>query len=94
VVDLVLTDDCVYLDNLPDSVEIEIVTPLSEMGRALDVGTAEELTASATLFLDCAASVARQMPRDLAEAVGDLRFALRGYVARQVSPHVHQEEAP
>ncbi|MFJ2936056.1 hypothetical protein ACIO8G_25280 [Streptomyces sp. NPDC087219] len=94
VVDLVLTDDCVYLDNLPDAVEIEIVTPLAQLGSALRAGTAEELTESAGLFLDCAAFVAPKMPQDLAEAVDDLRAAFRGYTSRRGSSQVLRSEAP
>ncbi|MFJ6366595.1 hypothetical protein ACIQK5_00225 [Streptomyces virginiae] len=83
VVNLVLTEDCVYLDALPDAVEIEIVTPLSVVGRALDEGTPNELMAAVRLFLSCALPVAREMPEDLAEAVTELRFSLRRCAARR-----------
>ncbi|MEY2227019.1 hypothetical protein [Streptomyces sp. BF23-19] len=94
VVDLVLTEDCVYLDALPDAVEIEIVTPLSAVGRALDEGTPNNLTEAAGLFLSCALPVARQMPGDLAEAVTELRFSLREYAARRPAAHADQAETP
>ncbi|MGJ0151914.1 hypothetical protein ACR3S4_00930 [Streptomyces sp. CH8.1] len=82
VVDLVLTEDCAYLDALPDAVEIEVVTPLSAVGRALDEGTANELAQAVGLFLSCAAPVAGEMPADLAEAVTELRAGLREYEPR------------
>ncbi|MFC9815076.1 hypothetical protein ACFVJM_23700 [Streptomyces virginiae] len=81
VVDLVLTEDCAYLDALPDAVEIEVVTPLSAVGLALDEGTANELAKAVGLFLSCAAPVARGMPADLTEAVAELRAGLREYRA-------------
>ncbi|WP_053705650.1 MULTISPECIES: hypothetical protein [unclassified Streptomyces] len=80
-VDLVLTEDCAYLDALPDAVAIEVVTPLSAVGLALDEGTPNELTQAVGLFLSCAAPVARAMPGDLAEAVTELRAGLREYRA-------------
>ncbi|MEU7606156.1 hypothetical protein [Streptomyces sp. NPDC041003] len=83
VVDLVLTEDCIYLDALPDVVEIEMVTPLSAVGRALDEGTPNELKEAVGLFLSCVLPVAREMPGDLAEAVTELRFSLREYAARR-----------
>ncbi|MFG2339477.1 hypothetical protein [Streptomyces yangpuensis] len=82
VVDLVLTEDCLYLDALPDAVETEIVTPLSAVGRALDEGTPDELAKAVGLFLSCVLPVAGEMPGDLAEAVGELRSGLREYAAR------------
>ncbi|MFB7204161.1 hypothetical protein ACFCZQ_18625 [Streptomyces virginiae] len=82
VVDLVLTEDCAYLDALPDAVEIEVVTPLSAVGRALDEGTANELAQAVGLFLSCAAPVAGEIPADLAEAVTELRAGLREYEPR------------
>ncbi|MFF3291776.1 hypothetical protein [Streptomyces sp. NPDC003023] len=76
VVDLVLTDDDVYLDALPDAVEIEIVTPLSMVADVLEDGhTLDELRSAVRVFLSAAAAVASQMPNDLAEMVSDLRTA-------------------
>ncbi|MFG2232628.1 hypothetical protein ACGFNX_21885 [Streptomyces sp. NPDC048723] len=94
VVDLVLTEDCVYLDALPDAVEIEMVTPLSAVGRAMDEGTPNELTEAVGLFLSCALPVAREMPGDLVEAVTELRFSLRQYAACRSAAHADRAETP
>ncbi len=36
LVDLVLTDDCVFLDSLPDELESNVVTPLTLLARVLN----------------------------------------------------------
>ncbi|MFD9451900.1 hypothetical protein ACFWBC_02245 [Streptomyces sp. NPDC059985] len=91
--DLVLTEDCLYLNALPDAVEIEMVTPLSAVSRALDEGAPNELMEAVGLFLSCVLPVAREMPGDLAEAVTELRFSLRAeYVARGRAGRADQAE--
>lgn len=76
IVNLVLTEDYQYLDALPDAVEIEIVTPLSAVGQALNEGTPHELVRAVRLFLSCALPMEGEMPADLAAAVTELRFSL------------------
>ncbi|MFJ3861692.1 hypothetical protein ACIPRL_36410 [Streptomyces sp. NPDC090085] len=76
IVNLVLSEDYAYLDALPDAVEIEIVTPLSAVGQALNEGTPHELVRAVRLFLSCALPMEGEMPADLAAAVTELRFSL------------------
>ncbi|MEV7173586.1 hypothetical protein AB0O18_28285 [Streptomyces sp. NPDC093224] len=76
IVNLVLTEDYAYLDALPDAVEIEMVTPLSAVGQALNEGTPHELEQAIRLFLSCALPMEGEMPAGLAAAVTELRFSL------------------
>ncbi|MEU6367321.1 hypothetical protein ABZ876_16685 [Streptomyces sp. NPDC046931] len=83
--DLVLTEDDVYLDGLPDEVEVEvyIAVPLIEVARMLDEPTGDkEFRGGVRLLLEVGAVVAPRMPSELRDLFEELRFAMRGVTVR------------
>ncbi|QLJ06410.1 hypothetical protein HZZ00_20245 [Streptomyces sp. NEAU-sy36] len=81
--DLVLTEDDVYLDSLPDEVETSIAVPLTEVARMLEDPTGDkELRGGVRLLLEAGAEVAPRMPGELRHLFEELRFAMRGVTAR------------
>ncbi|MFI6358938.1 hypothetical protein ACIBJF_41535 [Streptomyces sp. NPDC050743] len=79
IVDLVLTEDDVYLDSLPDEVEVSIAVPLIEVARMLDEATGDrEFRRSVRLLLEVGAVVSPCMPSELRDLFEELRFAMRG----------------
>ncbi|WP_257584919.1 MULTISPECIES: hypothetical protein [unclassified Streptomyces] len=83
IVDLVLTEDDVYLDSLPDEVETSIAVPLTEVARMLEDPTGDkELRGGVRLLLEAGAEVAPRMPGELRHLFEELRFAMRGVTAR------------
>ncbi|MFI9809905.1 hypothetical protein ACIHEJ_37280 [Streptomyces sp. NPDC052301] len=83
IVDLVLTEDDVYLDSLPDDVEASIAVPLIEVARMLGEPTGDkEFRGSVRLLLEVGAVVAPRMPTELRDLFEELRFAMRGVAVR------------
>ena len=83
IVDLVLTEDDVYLDSLPDEVEVSIAVPLIEVARMLDEPTGDkEFRGGVRLLLEVGAVVAPRMPSELRDLFEELRFAMRGVTVR------------
>ncbi|WP_328418262.1 MULTISPECIES: hypothetical protein [unclassified Micromonospora] len=78
LVDLVLTEDMVYFDGLPDRVDRELGTPLAGLGSALSEG--RELSAildMARLVEEIADEIRPSLPEDLASAISDMATARR-----------------
>lgn len=83
IVDLVLTEDDVYLDSLPDEVEVSIAVPLIEVATMLDEPTGDkEFRRGARLLVEVGAAVAPRMPSELRDLFEELRFAMRGVTVR------------
>lgn len=83
IVDLVLTEDDVYLDSLPDEVEVSIGTPLIEVARMLDEPIGDkEFRRGVRLLLEVGAEVAPRMPSELRDLFEELRLAMRGVPVR------------
>jgi hypothetical protein len=83
IVDLVLTEDDVYFDSLPDEVEVSIAVPLIEVARMLDEPTGDrEFRRSVRLLLEVGAVVSPCMPSELRDLFEELRFAMRGLALR------------
>ncbi|MGW4519251.1 hypothetical protein ACWEO4_47115 [Streptomyces sp. NPDC004393] len=79
IVDLVLTEDDVYLDSLPEEVEVSIGVPLIEVARMLDEPIGDkEFRGGVRLLLEVGAVVAPRMPSELRDLVEELRLAMRG----------------
>ncbi|MFH9085639.1 hypothetical protein [Streptomyces sp. NPDC017673] len=83
IVDLVLTEDDVYLDSLPDEVEGAIGTALVEVARMLEEPNGDrEFRRGVRLLLEVGADVAPRMPSELRDLFEELRLAMRGVTVR------------
>lgn len=73
LVDLVLTDDYVYMDALTDAVQIELLTPLAMLGDALDDRVDDPLIIAAIYAVrGSARSVLAQCPPEMRALIESL----------------------
>ncbi|MGW5492409.1 hypothetical protein [Streptomyces olivaceoviridis] len=83
LVDLVLTEDDVYLDSLSNEVEGAVGTPLIEVARMLDEPVNDqEFRRGVRLLLEAGADAAPRMPDELRDLFEELRYAMRGVTVR------------
>ncbi len=70
LVDLVFTDDTVYLDALPSVIESAMVVPLGILSDALDDGTDVELLVASRLVQRSVGDFLAEGPEDLRRSIG------------------------
>lgn len=73
LMDLVLADDCVYIDALPDPVQTELLTPLGMLCEALQDGAGDPIVIATTQVVKSSARdvlpLCPQRMRELIEAL-------------------------
>ena len=76
LVDLVLTEDSVYLDALPEHIESSLITPLAILAKVLEDGSDVEVLVAARLVGRGAATWVAEAPDDLRRLLTSLPPAL------------------